>query len=304
VGPPWRARRSHFSRVSRELALRATADAARTGGGTTAAAAADINKTLTRLGQILDVADEAGLIERNPTRINPRNRRLKAAKPRRVWLDRAEQIEALLAAAGRLHAGGRSVGRRALLATLVFAGLRVTEACQLRWRDVDLAGGRLWVGDAKTDAGRRHVVLLPALLDELKAWRATTRHAERSDFVFATASGRPRDKDNVRNRVLAPAVRDANAALLEDGRTLLPEGLSPHKLRHTNCSLRLALRHDPAVVAEELGHADASITYSVYTHAMRLDPAERERLRALVEGSVASSAPGANIEPSTVSIAG
>jgi integrase len=65
---------------------------------------------------------------------------------------------------------------------------------------------------------------------------------------------------------------------------LRPLGLSPHKLRHTNCSLRLALRHDPAVVAEELGHADASITYSVYTHAMRLDADERDRLRALVEG--------------------
>jgi integrase len=30
--------------------------------------------------------------------------------------------------------------RRPLIATLVFAGLRISEALALRWRDVDLAG--------------------------------------------------------------------------------------------------------------------------------------------------------------------
>jgi hypothetical protein len=36
---------------------------------------ASINKTLTRLGQILDLADEYEMIQRNPLRVNPRNRR-------------------------------------------------------------------------------------------------------------------------------------------------------------------------------------------------------------------------------------
>ncbi len=46
----------------------------------------EINKTLTRLGQILDVAEERELIARNPMRVNPRRRKLKAPKPRAVWL--------------------------------------------------------------------------------------------------------------------------------------------------------------------------------------------------------------------------
>lgn len=96
---------------------------------------------------------------------------MKATTPQRSYLDRAEQVEALLTGAGDLDAGARSdyrgLGRRALLATLVFAGLRIGEALSLRWRDVDLAGGRLQIGEAKTAAGVREVELLPALRGEL-----------------------------------------------------------------------------------------------------------------------------------------
>jgi hypothetical protein len=39
----------------------------------------------------------------------------------------------------------------------------------------------------------------------------------------------------------------------------------------------------------QLGHTDPASTLRVYTHIMRRDPDERERLRALVEGSSAST---------------
>jgi integrase len=55
-----------------------------------------------------------------------------------------------------------------MLATLVFAGLRISELCGLRCRDVDLATGWLTVAESKTDAGRgRRVKLRGALRDEL-----------------------------------------------------------------------------------------------------------------------------------------
>jgi hypothetical protein len=66
--------------------------------------ATSINKTLTRLGQILDVADERDLIARNPMTVNRRRRKLKASTPERTYIDTAEQIEALLDAAGELDA--------------------------------------------------------------------------------------------------------------------------------------------------------------------------------------------------------
>src|SRR4051812_2974262 len=70
--------------------------------GERALSPASINKTLTLLGQILESALEEDLIDRNPMRVNPKRRRLRARKAQRRYLDRAEQIAALLDAAGEL----------------------------------------------------------------------------------------------------------------------------------------------------------------------------------------------------------
>src|ERR671939_249441 len=51
--------------------------------------AESINKTITRLGQILAVAEERDLIPRNPVRVNTRNRKLKAKRKRPVYLESA-----------------------------------------------------------------------------------------------------------------------------------------------------------------------------------------------------------------------
>lgn len=250
-----------------------------------------INATLTRLAQILEVAVEYELIPRNPA--SGKRRRLKAAKPRPVHLDSAEQIAAMLDAARELDAANvaRTRGRRALVATLVFAGLRVSEACALRWRDVDLAAGRLTVGRAKTDAGMRDVDLLPVLRDELLAYRAERVRAGADDPVFTTATGKPRSKDNVRQRVMAPVVKRADELLAKRELQPLPQGVTAHKLRHTFASVLIARGEDPAYVMAQLGHADPKFTLRVYTHAMRRDGDERDRLRALVEGEISTPAP-------------
>jgi integrase len=116
--------------------------------------ATSINKTLSRLGQILEVAIDHELIERNPAK--GKRRRLKAARPAPVWLDRAEHIRALADAAGELDRKARRdrqhVSRQAIVATLVFAGLRIGELLDLRWRDLDLVAGHITVRASKTDA--------------------------------------------------------------------------------------------------------------------------------------------------------
>src|SRR4051794_26479535 len=163
-----------------------------------------INKTLTLLGQILEAALEEELIDRNPMRVNPARRRLKVRKPQRRYLDRAEQITALLDAAGQRDAEAasnrRATSRRCLLAVLVLGGLRISEALDLRWRHVDLSAGRLRLQDSKTDAGVRDVPILPALRDELLAWKTTSRRTGRDDLVFATNTGGKVTRDNTRTR--------------------------------------------------------------------------------------------------------
>lgn len=248
--------------------------------------AASINKTITRLGQVLEDAVEYGLIDRNPAK--GKRRRVKAARPAPVWLDRAEHIAALLDAGGELDREARRdrrhIPRRAILATLVLAGLRIGELLDLRWRDIDLSGGRITVRAAKTDAGIRQIDMLPALRDELLELKASPRPRQASDLVFATSAGTRQQANNVRRRVLAPAVTRANERLAELGEVPLPERLTPHKLRHTFASVLVALGVDPGSVMDQLGHTDPSFTLRVYRHGMRRDQASREALRALVGG--------------------
>jgi integrase len=249
--------------------------------------AGEINKTLVRLGQILDVAEERELIGRNPMRVNPRRRKLKAPKPRAIWLDRAEQITALLDAAAELDVDARGdrrhVPRRVIVECFVFAGLRIEELCELRWRDVDLAAGRLNVANSKTDAGRRHVQLLAPVREGLATHKASG--STPGGHVFATRDGGQPSKNNVRARVFNAAVKRANANLERDGLTPLPEGLTPHKLRHTFASLLMATGQDPVHVMGQLGHTDPAFSLRVYGPAMSQDAGEKERLRALVDGS-------------------
>jgi integrase len=242
-----------------------------------------INKTLATLAAILETAVEYELIDRNPAR--GRRRRLPAVAPRRSWLDRAEHITALLDGAARLDANAKTCRgqRRALLATLTFAGLRIGEALSLRWRDVDLARGTITVRAAKTDAGVRVVNILPVLSDELGDYRARTDPSA-SALVFGTATGRRQGATNVRRRVLAKAVEHANTKLARDDGEPLPDGLTPHSLRRTFASLLFALGESPPYVMAQMGHTTASLTLAIYARQMDRRDGEPERLKALVEG--------------------
>jgi hypothetical protein len=104
--------------------------------------------------------------------------------------------------------------------------------------------------------------------------------------VFATTCGSEPKQGNIRRRTLDKAVARADEKLIEAGDVPLPEGLTPHKLRHTFASILVALGVDPGSVMDQLGHADPGFTLRVYRHGMRRDNGARERLRVLVGGAV------------------
>ncbi len=123
--------------------------------------------------------------------------------------------------------------------------------------------------------------MLPVLRDTLSALKAA-RHPAAIDPAFATTAGARQNPSNIRNRVLAPAVKRANLRLDEAGEVPLPDGITPHKLRHTFASLLVALGVDPGSVMDQLGHTDPAFTLRVYRHGMRRDPASKRALRELV----------------------
>lgn len=252
-----------------------------------------INMTVTLLAAILESAVERELIARNPAK--GRGRRVREHAPRRSYLETATQIEALLDAAGQLdreaHPACQHVERRAMLATLTFAGLRIGELCALRWRDVDLAAGWLHVGESKTDAGRRRVKLRGALRDELVAVRARRANVSAEAFVFSTLRGGQQSPDNFRSRVLRVAVARANMNLAKRDLAPLPERITPHSLRRTFASVLYALGEDPGIVMDEMGHTNPGLALRVYRQSMRRGEDEKVQLSALIEGGPEPTVP-------------
>jgi integrase len=159
-----------------------------------------INKTLTRLGQILDVAVRYELIDHNP--VKTKVAKLKEAQPQRTRLS-GEQVQALLRAAGP---------NRALLATAIMAGgLRVSELTHLRWRDIDLRDGTLSLTASKTSAGIRAVSLEPELVQVLREHKIASQWSQQDDLVFpGRFRDRTRERNSVRTRVLHGAIERAN----------------------------------------------------------------------------------------------
>lgn len=255
--------------------------------------ASSINKTIEALQWILSFAVEYGYLTKNPA--EGKRRRLLQPQRRPIHLDNAEQIEVLLEASVALDRETRrsSKDRLAVNATLTLAGLRAHELCNLTWQDTDLVNGRIQVASSKTQAGIREVSIGFLLRDILAAYKDRSMSIGSDGLVFPTGHGGKRDKNNLRSRMLLPALERADELLAERGKDPLPKGVSPHKLRHTFASALVASGEDPASVMAQLGHTDPKFTLKVYTHMMRRSPGERERLTALVKGDyrVGPSAP-------------
>lgn len=248
--------------------------------------ARSINRTIDFLQWVLSVAIEYKRFGLAENAAEGKRRRLRERRPAPVHIDSAAQVEALLEAATELDRDPHFdlAEREAILATLLFSGPRAHELCNLLWRDVDLANGRLFIGRSKTPAGLREIRMLPVLRDVLAAYKATAYRGDPDDLVFPTLTGSRRDPDNLRERVLAAVLRRADELLERRGLVPLPRGLTSHKLRHAFASILVACGEDPVSVMRQIGHTDPSFTLRVYTHMMSLDPADRERLKALVRG--------------------
>lgn len=248
--------------------------------------AGSINRTIDHLQWVLSIAGEYPRFGVVGNAAQGKRRRLPKRRRPPIYIDNAVQIEALLEAAAELDRDDRQKlsGREAIVGTLLFAGLRAHELCNLLWRDVDLAGARIVVGRSKTAAGLREIKIQPILRDILAAYKAHAHRGDPDELVFPTLCGGRRDADNLRSRVLAAVLGRADELLVRRGLVPLPKGLTTHKLRHAFASILVALGEDPISVMSQIGHTNPAFTLRVYTHLMNRDLADRERLRAMVRG--------------------
>lgn len=141
----------------------------------------------------------------------------------------------------------------ALIRLLYLAGLRVSEACQIKWRQ---ASARKPQGGQITVVGKRAKVRSVVLPDSM--WRelvALKGNAGPQDPMFRSRLGGHLDPMSVERIVKRAALRAG-----------LPKEVSPHWLRHAHCSHALDRGVNVALVRDTVGHADLKAT-SRYSHA-------------------------------------
>lgn len=249
--------------------------------------ARSVNMVLDLLAQVLDDAVEYKLLEANAAR--GKRRRMKVPRSRRSFLE-PDMVVDLLDEASEWEASlpaHQHYGRRALLATLCIAGPRISELTNAPRARLDLHGGRLRVGEAKTEAGLRDLELTAFLLDELRAHLAAVpmrlRDAHGAALpILPTRTGGRLNASNVRNRLLRETVKRVNEKREKDGRMLLPDKVTPHTLRRTFASLALAAGRDPRWVMGQLGHTDARLTLNVYAQVMQRQRVDEALIRRLM----------------------
>jgi integrase len=165
---------------------------------------------------------------------------------------------------------GYYVGRRAIVATLGGSGVRASELCDIRIRDLRLhaaSGAHFRIPDAKTEAGIREVQVSPDLLEEIVAHIDRLRRAGLATgpdaYLFPNMRGGRISRQRVAGVVREAAAR-ASERFVERGLPPLPN-TTPHSLRRTYISIALlANRFDVMWVMSQVGHADSKMTTDVY----------------------------------------
>lgn len=161
----------------------------------------------------------------------------------------------------------------------LFTGLRRSELLALRWDDVDLTLGYIYVKRAvhrlrdgsivfripKSKRSRRPVALPPSATlmlrnhqekEELRRSLTDGSKVAGQDLIFAREDGSPYPPDS-----LTQAWRKlANAS----GFT----GIRLHDARHTHATLLLKHNVHPKVVQERLGHSTIATTLDIYSHVI------------------------------------
>jgi site-specific recombinase XerD len=178
---------------------------------------------------------------------SPRNRgRHYPADPPRV-----EEIIAVMRAAGDRLRGARA---RGLIVVLWRAGLRISEALDLREGDLDPARGALLVRRGK--GGRRREVGMDEWgWEHLRPW-LEHRVSLPIGALFCVISGPTRGRP-----WSDPAIRTQFRQLAEKAK--VRRRFAPHQLRHAH-AVEMAREGVPLnVIQRQLGHADLGVT-SVY----------------------------------------
>jgi integrase len=164
----------------------------------------------------------------------------------------------------------------ALFYTALFTGMRRSELLGLKWEDIDLLLGQIYVSrglhqlkdgtyiftEPKSAKSRRMIALPPSailLLKEHYEKQALDRimmdkPLHESDLVFGTPEGKPL-RPNTVTRAWESLASHAGLKVIR-----------LHDARHTHASIMLKQGIHPKIVQERLGHSSIQMTLDTYSH--------------------------------------
>lgn len=175
--------------------------------------------------------------------------------------------------------------------TMAYTGIRVGEACVLKWSDIDFENGTISINGTlynpldlsdwyeiltpKTTGSRRTIEVDETVLRVLQAHKARQNEFKMlhrnnyhdADFVF----GRMDKPVNSPPRYGYPLTR--RTVQLRMQRLIqwmkLPTRLTPHSLRHTHTSLLAEAGVSLEAIMDRLGHKDDRTTRLIYLHVTK-----------------------------------
>lgn len=162
-----------------------------------------------------------------------------------------------------------------MIQLMLNTGLRLDEACSLRWKDIDLNTGKLMVRQGKGSKDRT-LWIGESDLEALANWRERQGKecTSKAELVFTTKDGAKLDPAYVRRMVS----RYAKKAGIE-------KHITPHTFRHTFATDLYQDTSKIRLVQKALGHANLATT-QIYTHIV--DEELEEALKSFRQAAFAS----------------
>lgn len=178
-------------------------------------------------------------------------------------------------------------------------GMRTGEAHGLKWKYVDFANRLILIretfvlgedDETKTDSSRREIQISQPVFEALQRQHEAT--GKLSEYVFCNREGQPIDNKNFSDRVWYPLLHHLGLVARR-----------PYQMRHTAATLWLASGEAPEWIANQMGHANSQMLFTVYSRFVpnltRRDGSAIDRLLAtrFASGSTngdAAGAPAAN----------
>lgn len=239
-----------------------------------------IGQTIDLVKAVFDEAERDGIRRDNPVRrLSPNEKDSRQPQNKQRMLTENERGNYLNEAIEKYQA---------VIAVMLLAGLRISEALGLQWGDIDWEAHELHVArqvdpikrrtgvvtftDTKTEQAVRSV----PMSDELE--QILRRHMKAVRVPFGKARLFELSHNAIQQYVVAHARRQG---LVREGEA---EKLTPHTLRHNYGSDLLHRGVPLTIVSKYMGHANVKITAEVYSHVTDDSAAKALVLRA-VNGS-------------------